>query len=131
MKDERYRVALEAYRIIRPEHLAIHEAILNWARWCRVSSVVHRRTPSLEGRYRPPPMYDYPIPSMPPDINHAHKLEALIVEAPHDYGKHIRLWYIRRLPLEAAGKKLHIAYFQLEAHLAASREYVLNHLTLA
>mgnify|MGYP001558516551 CR=1 FL=1 len=124
MKDEvRYLAALESYRTIRPEHAEIHKSLQNSANWCRVGTV-QRRTPSLEGRYRPPPCWHQPEPPNSPDINHAHRVEELIVSAPHDYGTHLRLWYIRRWPMKAAAKKLKIAYPQIEPHLAAAREYI-------
>ncbi len=128
---DKYRIALESYRIIRPEHESIHETLLNWARWCKVNTHPHRRTPSLEGRYRPPPMWEEPILSKPPDLKLAYSIERLIVVSPHDYGKHIRFWYIRRLSLSMAAKKLHITPLKLESHLAASREFIKNHLTFA
>lgn len=126
--DNRHRVALESYRLIRPSHEQIHTSLLNWVNWVRVKW--HPQSvKSLEGRYRPPPCWHPHEPSNPPDLNLAHKIEDLIVSAPNHYGEHLRLWYVRRAPAEIAERKLHMKLMQLEPHIAASREYMLIHLT--
>lgn len=129
MNNDRYRALLENYRIIRPEHEHIHQQLLNWVNWVRIKWHPSR-VKSLEGRYRPPPCWEPPAPSNPPDLNLAHKIEDLIREAPNHYGEHLRLWYIRRVRAEIAERKLHLRLCQLEPHLAASREFILTRLTV-
>ena len=117
----------EAYRTIRPDHNDVHAILQNWVRAIQVRKHFSRCR-SIEGRYRPPPMYHEPAPSNPPDLIQADQIELLIREAPHDYGKHLRFWYIRRLSPEMACKKLHIGIGLLEPHLACARGYIKNHL---
>lgn len=117
----------EAYRSIRPEHEVIHAVLLAWARWLAVRW--HPQSvKSLEGRYKPPPMYEEPIPENPHNLLLCHAVEKLIVNAPNNYGTHLRLWYVRRLPMEAAARKLNRAYAQAEPHLARAREHVMVHI---
>ena len=110
------------------DHESIHAALLNWARWCRVTQRPHRCR-SIEGRYRSPPVYHDPAPSNPPDANQAIRVEALIVDAPNDYGKHLTYHYIKRLPPAAMRKKLGLPPAAIDYHLERSRAWLNNHLT--
>lgn len=114
----------ESYRTIRSEHAEIHAVLLAWASWLSVRW--HPQSvKSVEGRYKPPPMYDEPIPHKPHNLLLCHAVEKLIADAPNDYGTHLRLWYVRRLPMEAAAHKIKRSYAQAGPHLAKAREYVM------
>ena len=113
---------------INSEHEEIHSILLNWARWCKTGHHP-QRCKSLEGNYRPPPMYHEPKPFSPPDILQAIKVETLISRAPNQYGKHLIYWYIRRFPNVAARKKLNIAIDEVDHHLYRARAWMLRALT--
>lgn len=119
---------IERADLIDESHESIHIILLNWARWCKTTKHP-QRCRSLEGRYRPPPMYHEPVPSNPPDVNQAIKVERLIVTAPHQYGKHLVCYYIKRLPPQAVRKKLGIPLSAIDDHLTRSRDWLNKRLT--
>lgn len=126
-KSDKIRHIHQAYRIIKPDHEAIHDHLLAWARWCKIKWHP-QAVKSLEGRYRPPPMYEPAAPSTPPDLLLCYAIERLIASAPNQFGQHLRMWYIRRYPMEAAARKLGMPYSQVEPHLTRARQFVLVHL---
>jgi hypothetical protein len=113
---------------IIPEHEEIHSILLNWARWCKTGNHP-QRCKSLEGNYRPPPMYHEPVPSNPPDVLQAIKVEILISRAPSQYGKHLICWYIKRLPPQAIKKKLSKKADEVDHHLYMARAWLKRVLT--
>jgi len=118
---------LNNYHLIPESHFNVHEALLNWVKWLSTSPP-QRRTPSLEGNYRPPPMYEPPSPRLVLDHKQAQAIEELVVSAPHKYGKHITMWYIKRLNPIAVKRKLSIT--NLDSHIYDAREYIRTRLTL-
>ena len=118
---------MERYLLISPEHEEIHKSLLEWANWGR--NKWHPQTcQSLEGGYRPPPMFEEPAPQFVPNLKQIYAIEALIVSAPRKYGKHLVLYYLKKFPPEAIKKKLHLKRDRMVSHLYDSREYVMRHL---
>lgn len=60
------------------------ERLRNWANWAR-DKPHYRVTQSLEGRYRPPPVWEAPQPTTFVDINDALKVERAIIGMPKPY----------------------------------------------
>jgi hypothetical protein len=119
---------MENYRIVSPEHTEIHESLLRWAAWARVKH--HPATcRSLEGNYKPPPMYAEPAPRFTPDHKLVHLMERLIVAAPRNLGQHLIYYYLKRLAPDVVGKKLKLRRDRIVPHLVEAREYIRNHLT--
>lgn len=71
------------------------ERLENWKAWAR-DKIHYRITPSLEGRYRPPPSWHPPEPKQVVDIFDAAKVEATLTNPtfPEKYRKIIVYAYI-------------------------------------
>lgn len=65
----------------------------NWRQWARPRRH-YRVTPSLEGRYKPPPSWHPPEARIEIDLNDALKVERAIVKLPHPYKQVIIYTYI-------------------------------------
>ena len=119
---------MESYRIISPEHTDVHESLLKWASWARVRH--HPATcRSLEGSYRPPPMFEEPAPVFTPDHKLVYREEDLIVSAPNQFGHHLIYYYLKRFPPEAVKKRLKLSRSRMVQHLGEAREYIKRHVT--
>ena len=118
---------MERYDLIPPEHAAIHESIMEWARWGQIHW--HPQLcRSLERNYRPPPMYETTTPQMIPNLKLIYAIERLVVNAPKQFGTHLVYYYIRKLPPQATRKKLHLSKDCIVSHLHDAREYLILHL---
>lgn len=119
---------MENYRKINPEHEEIHEKLQKWANWAK--NHWHPQTcQSLEGNYRPPPMFEEPTPQFLPDLQSIYNIEYIVVNAPMKYGQHLVYWYIRKWPHEAIKCRLRIRRSRMCPHLWEAREWVKNLLT--
>lgn len=118
---------MENYQIVNPEHTDVHDSLLKWASWARVRH--HPATcRSLEGNYKPPPMYAPQPPKFMHDHKLAHRIEDLIVSAPRQLGQHLVYFYLKKYPPEAVKKRLKLSRSRMVQHLGEAREYIRLHL---
>jgi hypothetical protein len=106
------------------------ERLENWKQWAR-NKKHYRITPSLEGKYRPPPSWNPPEPSIQVDINDALKVEKVLVSPtfPSKSRNLIIYAYITpQLDIHYVCRKLGINKRNLEADLQTAINILHNRL---
>ena len=108
----------------------LKERLVNWRNWAR-DKRHYRITPSLEGRYRPPPSWNPPEPKLFVDV-----LDAIVIEKaltnetfPKKARKLIVYAYINpSIPLQIACRKIGINARHFETELATAINILHNRL---
>lgn len=90
-------------------HELVHQRLQNWCNWAK-DRPHYRITPSLEGRYKPPPCWHPPEARIFVDLNDAYKVESAIIKIPDKFKNIIIYAYIKKyLKFEMVCRKLHIS----------------------
>jgi len=89
------------------DELATHDALLNWAEWCRVR-LAQGRAQSAEGRYLAPAgnVYNPPEPRAATNVPRAEKVNAALLEVPRQHRDGLRWRYYLRAPDRAICRAL-------------------------
>ena len=110
---------------VRPEHLAIHDRLLNWARWCCGGSRGSDVLPMFRG-YKPE-RYPEANPWIPVDSLDGHRLEKLVVTLPEKHRTLLQWWYVRPyIPVHRVRKALGLTERDLHEMLHSARTMVKN-----
>ena len=104
------------------------ERLENWKNWAK-DRKQYRVTPSLEGKYRPPPSWHPPEPKIFVDINDALKVERAIVGMPQPFKQVIIYGYITPfIDLHFFCRKAHIRIGEYDSYTRRALDMVHNRL---
>lgn len=101
------------------------ERLRNWANWAK-DKPHYRVTQSLEGRYKPPPVWEAPQPTTFIDINDALKLERAIIGLSKFYKTMIVYCMIRKyLPMREYFRKNKLAILERDFPELEKKAYIM------
>ena len=81
------------FAFIRPEHMAVHERLANWSRWCRSGAAQHGTHPMFN-QYRSAEHWDDASATLPIDTQDAAKAEQQVAKLIKPQCASIRWWYV-------------------------------------
>jgi hypothetical protein len=115
------------FHAVRPEHLAIHDALLNWVRVVRVNSLYAKPTPMF-AHYRSSEVWacDTQIPA---DLLAGWKMEKAVGQLPTKHRDAVRWAYVRRkVPVLRMCQRLGMSQISLGDLIHDSRSILNNRL---
>ena len=110
---------------VLPIHLAIHERLLNWSRWCRGGTGGSPVQPMFRG-YREYAYVEQVIP-VPIDSLDGHRVEKLVVSLPEKHRTVLQWAYVKpMIPVRRVCQALAVPYRELPTLLHNARSMVRN-----
>jgi len=131
MKRDDPVLALLSY--VPPELLQVHDQLINWSRWARVSRIKRGHCASMEWRYLPERLTEETqeerqIVHIPPDELAALPVEKAVIGCPERNRRYLILHYIHRLDPNIIKREVHVRWGDMPSLLNDSRRMVKNKL---
>jgi hypothetical protein len=114
------------FHAVRPEHIAIHDALLNWVRVVRDSQTSTACQPMFR-HYRSSEVWSAPDPQIPTDTHGGWRMEKMVRNLPPKHRDAIRWAYVhRRVPPHKAARTLAVSILALGDLVHDSRSMLKN-----